>query len=83
MSLVASSASYCPVGYAMSIGLVGTYYVITVKSREYTRWWWGDYPTVNTSDSIRQVVVSNENTMAKEYVYQKSGDSENFYYLGA
>lgn len=83
MRLGIESAPYCPSGYAMSLGLVGTYYVITVVTREYIRWWFGDSPSANSWDTTQQFVISNEGTMAKEYVYQENGNSEDFYFLKA
>lgn len=80
MRLNSASTKSCPDGYSMSLGLVGTYYVINASIQEYTIWWWGNSPTSGQSTYTRECVYSNESTMSQGYVFQITGDSEHFYY---
>ena len=82
IKLDANSASSCPDGYSISIGLIGTFYLLNITYTEYTNWWWGKYVTQGTNENTTtNVIVPNETDMTKGYVLQKIGDSETKYYL--
>lgn len=81
LSLTQSSATYCPSGYSMSLGYVGTYYVLTIEFQDYTNWWWGDYPTQGTSLQATHCLISNEPQYSVNYVFSKVSDPDTLYYM--
>lgn len=88
-----NTAPFCPAGYAISLGLVGQYYVITAYVTDYTNWWWGPSVTAGTSANTKvQFVLANEAELILCYIYRNGAPSigagldsditDYYYYLG-
>lgn len=73
-------AKYCPEGYGISIGLVGTYYIFEGEYQEMTSWWWGDFPTQGTEPHNFIATYATPFEYTYTFVYKKIGDSEKDYY---
>jgi hypothetical protein len=72
-----STAKYCPVGYNIGIGRIGTYYVI---SFEYQRFSFACGNRRPDSEKMSNTIVfANESIMAESFIYTK-GASDILYY---
>lgn len=88
-----NTAPFCPANYAISLGLVGQYYVVTAYVTDYTNWWWGPTVTAGTSANTKvQFVLANEADFILCYIYRDGVQSissgfdsditDYYYYLG-
>lgn len=77
LTLNKNSARYCPEGWGMTIGLVGTYYVLEFQCQDFINWWWGQQPADGSGPVRYRVVVADENYMTICFVHKKVDDAYN------
>lgn len=82
LSLKEGAADYCPDGWAISIGLIGTYYIVDFEYQDFTNWWWGQQPTNGSSPTRMKVTIADESAMSFGLIHRKDrndGVSYGFY----
>lgn len=77
LTLNKNSARYCPEGWGMTLGLVGTYYILEFQFHDFTNWWWGQQPTNGGSPVRYRVTVAEEVFMTTCFVHKKVNDTYN------
>lgn len=72
-----STAKYCPVGYNIGIGRIGTYYVLKFDYRRYSYVFGTRRP--DSEPMYNTIVFANESMMAESFIYT-NGASDILYY---
>jgi hypothetical protein len=69
-SVNSTTADYCPQGYTLSVGKAGDYYEIEGKYQEHTIWWWGDFPSQDTTIKDFNAVLASPSDYGYCFVYK-------------
>lgn len=72
LKLDEGAAAYCPEDWFISIGLIGTYYIVDFEYQEFTNWWWGQEPTNGAAPARLRVTIADESAMSFGYIYRRT-----------